>query len=172
MNSIVSLLLILETEKQEALIESLCEKLVKFREGERPTLRMQLYVRRAPAPPFLSPLTVYSLTPSCPFIPSLPFWRTRLPVRLLVSSSLSRLPSLSVHLLPFSPAHPSVSSAVHPLARSFIHSLSRPSSLPLCSLAFMLFPPSSFCPRLPTHSSIYRLARSLPHALTPSLTQS
>ncbi|TTI30688.1 Eukaryotic translation initiation factor 3 subunit M [Bagarius yarrelli] len=42
MNSIVSLLLILETEKQEALIESLCEKLVKFREGERPTLRMQL----------------------------------------------------------------------------------------------------------------------------------
>ncbi len=33
MNSIVSLLLILETEKQEALIESLCEKLVKFREG-------------------------------------------------------------------------------------------------------------------------------------------
>uniref|UniRef100_A0A7N8Y6M1 Eukaryotic translation initiation factor 3 subunit M n=1 Tax=Mastacembelus armatus TaxID=205130 RepID=A0A7N8Y6M1_9TELE len=30
MNSIVSLLLILETEKQEALIESLCEKLVKF----------------------------------------------------------------------------------------------------------------------------------------------
>ncbi|KAG9352103.1 hypothetical protein JZ751_020516 [Albula glossodonta] len=42
MNSIVSLLLILETEKQEALIESLCEKLVKAREGERPTLRMQL----------------------------------------------------------------------------------------------------------------------------------
>lgn len=42
MNSIVSLLLILETEKQEALIESLCEKLVKFREGERPSLRMQL----------------------------------------------------------------------------------------------------------------------------------
>ncbi|KAJ8413006.1 hypothetical protein AAFF_G00105880 [Aldrovandia affinis] len=42
MNSIVSLLLILETEKQEALIESLCEKLVKSREGERPTLRMQL----------------------------------------------------------------------------------------------------------------------------------
>lgn len=45
MNSIVSLLLILETEKQEALIESLCEKLVKFREGERPSLRMQLYVQ-------------------------------------------------------------------------------------------------------------------------------
>lgn len=44
MNSIVSLLLILETEKQEALIESLCEKLVKFREGERPSLRMQLWV--------------------------------------------------------------------------------------------------------------------------------
>lgn len=42
MNSIVSLLLIVETEKQEALIESLCEKLVKFREGERPSLRMQL----------------------------------------------------------------------------------------------------------------------------------
>lgn len=42
MNSIVSLLLILETEKQESLIESLCEKLVKFREGERPSLRMQL----------------------------------------------------------------------------------------------------------------------------------
>uniref|UniRef100_A0A8C9SNU4 Eukaryotic translation initiation factor 3 subunit M n=1 Tax=Scleropages formosus TaxID=113540 RepID=A0A8C9SNU4_SCLFO len=42
MNSIVSLLLILETDKQEALIESLCEKLVKFREGERPSLRMQL----------------------------------------------------------------------------------------------------------------------------------
>lgn len=42
MNSIVSLLLILEAEKQEALIESLCEKLVKFREGERPSLRMQL----------------------------------------------------------------------------------------------------------------------------------
>uniref|UniRef100_A0A8C2G355 Eukaryotic translation initiation factor 3 subunit M n=1 Tax=Cyprinus carpio TaxID=7962 RepID=A0A8C2G355_CYPCA len=42
MNSIVSLLLILETEKQEALIDSLCEKLVKFREGERPSLRMQL----------------------------------------------------------------------------------------------------------------------------------
>lgn len=44
MNSIVSLLLILETDKQEALIESLCEKLVKFREGERPSLRMQLWV--------------------------------------------------------------------------------------------------------------------------------
>lgn len=44
MNSIVSLLLILETEKQEALIENLCEKLVKFREGERPSLRMQLWV--------------------------------------------------------------------------------------------------------------------------------
>ena len=42
MNSIVSLLLILEAEKQEALIENLCEKLVKFREGERPSLRMQL----------------------------------------------------------------------------------------------------------------------------------
>nr|ACO08579.1 Probable COP9 signalosome complex subunit 7 [Oncorhynchus mykiss] len=42
MNSIVSLLLILETEKQETLIESLCEKLVKSREGERPSLRMQL----------------------------------------------------------------------------------------------------------------------------------
>lgn len=42
MNSIVSLLLILETDKQEALIESLCEKLVKFREGERPSLRLQL----------------------------------------------------------------------------------------------------------------------------------
>lgn len=44
MNSIVSLLLILDAEKQEALIESLCEKLVKFREGERPSLRMQLWV--------------------------------------------------------------------------------------------------------------------------------
>ncbi|NWR68259.1 EIF3M factor, partial [Centropus bengalensis] len=42
MNSVVSLLLILEPEKQEALIESLCEKLVKFREGERPSLRLQL----------------------------------------------------------------------------------------------------------------------------------
>ncbi|TNN75839.1 Eukaryotic translation initiation factor 3 subunit M [Liparis tanakae] len=42
MNSIVSLLLILETEKQEALIENLCEKLLKSREGERPSLRMQL----------------------------------------------------------------------------------------------------------------------------------
>ncbi|XP_061736529.1 eukaryotic translation initiation factor 3 subunit M isoform X2 [Nerophis ophidion] len=42
MNSIVSLMLILETEKQESLIESLCEKLVKSREGERPSLRMQL----------------------------------------------------------------------------------------------------------------------------------
>uniref|UniRef100_A0A674DSA1 Eukaryotic translation initiation factor 3, subunit M n=1 Tax=Salmo trutta TaxID=8032 RepID=A0A674DSA1_SALTR len=42
MNSIVSLLLILEAEKQETLIESLCEKLVKSREGERPSLRMQL----------------------------------------------------------------------------------------------------------------------------------
>uniref|UniRef100_A0AAY5K250 PCI domain-containing protein n=1 Tax=Esox lucius TaxID=8010 RepID=A0AAY5K250_ESOLU len=42
MNSIVSLLLILEAEKQETLIENLCEKLVKFREGERPSLRMQL----------------------------------------------------------------------------------------------------------------------------------
>lgn len=48
MNSIVSLLLILETEKQEALIESLCEKLVKFREGERPSLRMQLWVFKSP----------------------------------------------------------------------------------------------------------------------------
>lgn len=47
MNSIVSLLLILETEKQEALIESLCEKLVKFREGERPSLRMQLWVSKS-----------------------------------------------------------------------------------------------------------------------------
>uniref|UniRef100_A0A4W4DPG5 PCI domain-containing protein n=1 Tax=Electrophorus electricus TaxID=8005 RepID=A0A4W4DPG5_ELEEL len=47
MNSIVSLLLILETDKQEALIESLCEKLVKFREGERTSLRMQLYVQNA-----------------------------------------------------------------------------------------------------------------------------
>uniref|UniRef100_A0A8C9WL17 Eukaryotic translation initiation factor 3 subunit M n=1 Tax=Scleropages formosus TaxID=113540 RepID=A0A8C9WL17_SCLFO len=35
MNSIVSLLLILETEKQEALVQRLCEKLVQFREGER-----------------------------------------------------------------------------------------------------------------------------------------
>lgn len=42
MNSVVSLLLILELDKQEALIESLCEKLVKFREGERPCLRLQL----------------------------------------------------------------------------------------------------------------------------------
>ncbi|XP_069758784.1 eukaryotic translation initiation factor 3 subunit M isoform X1 [Narcine bancroftii] len=42
MNSIVSLLLILETEKQEALTESLCEKLLKAREGERPSLRLQL----------------------------------------------------------------------------------------------------------------------------------
>ncbi|KAJ1177639.1 hypothetical protein NDU88_002891 [Pleurodeles waltl] len=42
MNSIVSLLLILESDKQEALIESLCEKLVKFREGERPSLRLQI----------------------------------------------------------------------------------------------------------------------------------
>ncbi|KAJ8416250.1 hypothetical protein AAFF_G00382720 [Aldrovandia affinis] len=42
MNSIVSLLLVLETEKQEVLIESLCEKLVKFRKGEHPSLRMQL----------------------------------------------------------------------------------------------------------------------------------
>ncbi|KPP61046.1 eukaryotic translation initiation factor 3 subunit M-like [Scleropages formosus] len=42
MNSIVSLLLILETEKQEALVQRLCEKLVQFREGERPSLRMQL----------------------------------------------------------------------------------------------------------------------------------
>uniref|UniRef100_A0A3P9PEX6 Eukaryotic translation initiation factor 3 subunit M n=1 Tax=Poecilia reticulata TaxID=8081 RepID=A0A3P9PEX6_POERE len=42
MNSIVSLMLILEPEKQETLIESLCEKLVKFREGERPSLRLQL----------------------------------------------------------------------------------------------------------------------------------
>lgn len=50
MNSIVSLLLILETDKQEALIESLCEKLVKFREGERPSLRMQLLVPLSPFP--------------------------------------------------------------------------------------------------------------------------
>ncbi|KAM9301580.1 eukaryotic translation initiation factor 3 subunit M [Gastrophryne carolinensis] len=42
MNSVVSLLLILEPDKQEALIESLCEKLGKFREGERPSLRLQL----------------------------------------------------------------------------------------------------------------------------------
>ncbi|KAM8939802.1 eukaryotic translation initiation factor 3 subunit M isoform 2-T2 [Pelodytes ibericus] len=42
MNSMVSLLLILEPDKQEALIESLCEKLVKFREGEHPSLRLQL----------------------------------------------------------------------------------------------------------------------------------
>ncbi|KAM4722390.1 eukaryotic translation initiation factor 3 subunit M isoform 2-T2 [Rhinophrynus dorsalis] len=42
MNSVVSLLLILEPDKQEALIERLCEKLVKFREGERPSLRLQL----------------------------------------------------------------------------------------------------------------------------------
>ncbi|KAL7992210.1 hypothetical protein Chor_016466 [Crotalus horridus] len=42
MNSVVSLLLILEPDKQEALIESLSEKLVKFREGERPSLRLQL----------------------------------------------------------------------------------------------------------------------------------
>ncbi|KAM5138681.1 eukaryotic translation initiation factor 3 subunit M isoform 1-T1 [Mantella aurantiaca] len=42
MNSVVSLLLILEPDKQEALIESLCEKLVKYREGERPSLRLQL----------------------------------------------------------------------------------------------------------------------------------
>ncbi|KAG8438250.1 hypothetical protein GDO86_008808 [Hymenochirus boettgeri] len=42
MNSVVSLLLIMEPEKQEALIESFCEKLVKSREGERPSLRLQL----------------------------------------------------------------------------------------------------------------------------------
>ncbi|MEE6499107.1 hypothetical protein FKM82_003322 [Ascaphus truei] len=42
MNSVVSLLLILEPDKQEALIENLCEKLVKSREGERPLLRLQL----------------------------------------------------------------------------------------------------------------------------------
>ena len=42
MNSVISLLLILEPEKQEALIENLCEKLVKFWEGERPFLRLQL----------------------------------------------------------------------------------------------------------------------------------
>lgn len=51
MNSIVSLLLILETEKQESLIESLCEKLVKSREGERPSLRMQLWVYHHPQSP-------------------------------------------------------------------------------------------------------------------------
>ncbi|KPP76707.1 eukaryotic translation initiation factor 3 subunit M-like, partial [Scleropages formosus] len=38
----VDLAQIIDTDKQEALIESLCEKLVKFREGERPSLRMQL----------------------------------------------------------------------------------------------------------------------------------
>lgn len=37
MNSVVSFLLILEPDKQEALIESLCEKLVKFREDDRPS---------------------------------------------------------------------------------------------------------------------------------------
>merc|ERR1712212_350604 len=38
MNSIVSLLLILETEKQEALIESLCEKLVSIvKENDPPS---------------------------------------------------------------------------------------------------------------------------------------
>uniref|UniRef100_A0A8C5QSC0 Eukaryotic translation initiation factor 3 subunit M n=1 Tax=Leptobrachium leishanense TaxID=445787 RepID=A0A8C5QSC0_9ANUR len=42
MNSVVSLLLILEPDKQEPLIESLCEKLAKSREGESPTLRLQL----------------------------------------------------------------------------------------------------------------------------------
>uniref|UniRef100_A0A8C2NSH2 Eukaryotic translation initiation factor 3 subunit M n=1 Tax=Capra hircus TaxID=9925 RepID=A0A8C2NSH2_CAPHI len=47
MNSVVSLLLILEPDKQEGLIESLCEKLVKFREGERPSLRLQLCIVRA-----------------------------------------------------------------------------------------------------------------------------
>lgn len=62
MNSIVSLLLIVETEKQEALIESLCEKLVKFREGERPSLRMQLYVLLA----FISSFTINCL--SLPYI--------------------------------------------------------------------------------------------------------
>ncbi|XP_006901647.1 PREDICTED: eukaryotic translation initiation factor 3 subunit M-like [Elephantulus edwardii] len=38
----VFVFLILEPDKQEALIESLCEKLVKFREGEQPYLRLQL----------------------------------------------------------------------------------------------------------------------------------
>ncbi|XP_043561477.1 eukaryotic translation initiation factor 3 subunit M [Chiloscyllium plagiosum] len=42
MNSIVSLLLILETEKQEALTENLCEKLLKACDGERSSLRLQL----------------------------------------------------------------------------------------------------------------------------------
>ncbi|NXD43479.1 EIF3M factor, partial [Copsychus sechellarum] len=42
MNSVVSLLLILEPGGQEALIENLCEKLVKLGGGERPSLRLQL----------------------------------------------------------------------------------------------------------------------------------
>lgn len=44
MNSVVSLLLILEPDKQETLIESLCEKLFKFEEGECPFLRLQLLI--------------------------------------------------------------------------------------------------------------------------------
>ena len=34
--------MILERDKQEALIQSLWEKLVRFQEGERPSLRLQL----------------------------------------------------------------------------------------------------------------------------------
>uniref|UniRef100_A0A4W3KD93 Eukaryotic translation initiation factor 3, subunit M n=1 Tax=Callorhinchus milii TaxID=7868 RepID=A0A4W3KD93_CALMI len=41
MNSIVSLLLILETDRQESLTESLCEKLVKAREGEHWNLTIE-----------------------------------------------------------------------------------------------------------------------------------
>ncbi|KAB0357247.1 hypothetical protein FD754_001403 [Muntiacus muntjak] len=43
----LSLLLIREPDKQEALIQSLCEKLVRFQEGERPSLRLQLLTKVA-----------------------------------------------------------------------------------------------------------------------------
>ncbi|XP_032816078.1 eukaryotic translation initiation factor 3 subunit M [Petromyzon marinus] len=42
LNSVISLLLILNVEKQQGLVESLCEQLAKGRDGERPLLRLQL----------------------------------------------------------------------------------------------------------------------------------
>lgn len=139
MNSIVSLLLILETEKQEALIESLCEKLVKFREGDRPTLRMQLYARRTLIPS------------SFPFTLS-PF--VGLFIHFLICSFICLLPCSPTHssFCSYSPINPSI---------PFIHSS-------ICSIIHFFCPlhiHSFTCslPRSPTRSPVRSLAHPLVH---------
>lgn len=139
MNSIVSLLLILEAEKQEALIESLCEKLVKFREGDRPTLRMQLYVHstlvRSSFPSLDHPRARSFTHPH-----ALPFTRTCSPTRSLFHSFSPSLTHLFTH--PFT--HPLISlSIVRPVLHPFFCSPTHSSIDTYCEIfCLSSYPPA------------------------------